>query len=74
MKKVNTSVAEKKVEKKSSRKKNRIKFNLSPSNLACFKGKHPPLGTLSHPQLKQSLPRNDDLSSGQESCLAGKEV
>lgn len=74
MKKVNTSVAEKKVEKKSSRKKNRIKFNLSPSNLACFKGKNPPVGILSHPQLKQSLTRNDDLSTGGENCVAGKQI
>jgi hypothetical protein len=39
MKRGNTPVAEKKVEGKVNKKSHEIKFNLTPGNLACFKGK-----------------------------------
>jgi hypothetical protein len=44
MKRANTPVGEKKVEGKGSKKKHEIKFNLTPGNLACFKGKSSKIG------------------------------
>jgi len=54
MKKVNTPVAEKKVEK-NCKKKNHIKFNPTPGNLACFKGKSSSLYDNSTIQTKKEI-------------------
>ena len=69
MKKVNTSVAEKKVEQKNAKKDRWIKFNLSPGTLACFKGQPPPISINSNMHTKKEIKTLSQVKNEPKSTL-----
>ena len=69
MKKVNTSVAEKKVEQKNVKKDKWIRFNLSPATLACFKGQPPSIPINSNMQTKKEIKTFGQVKTDPKSTL-----